>query len=102
MVEWEFYSKRRNQSLESFLEGTQNLQEGLEKFVQKKLVPPALEVLTAYYTNKAKVVEQQVLETEVVPDVAVRQAEEIEVAQEPLPKKKVTKQSFTKPAEDDL
>ena len=49
-MNWDFYSVRRKVSLEKFLSGTTNLQEGLNLFSAKGLTPPALEVLTNYYT----------------------------------------------------
>lgn len=50
-MNWDFYSKRSGISLETFLNGTKNLQQGLLLFKQENLSPPPLEELTAHYAK---------------------------------------------------
>lgn len=54
MIHWDFYSKRRNVSLENFLEGITTLSGAIDFFKQKKIHPP--ESLKEFY-NKVDVVE---------------------------------------------
>ena len=73
-MNWDFYSKRSGISLETFLNGTKNLQQGLLLFKQENLSPPPLEELTAHYAKLET--DQQVVPAEPVvvlatePDVA--------------------------------
>jgi len=51
MRSWNFYSKRRKVSLERFVSGLATLDEVLERFTQKEIIPPDSEAIILALKN---------------------------------------------------
>jgi len=52
MKSWEFIQARRGTTLSSFLRGISTVHGALEKFKQRKIIPPAVELIEAELQEK--------------------------------------------------
>ena len=54
MKSWEFVQARRGTTLRGFLRGITTIEDALEKFKLRKIIPPAIELIEADLQEKKK------------------------------------------------
>lgn len=77
-MDWNFYSRRRRKSLESFLEGVRTLEGALRKFKEEGISNPPLDEIKALFLVE-EVVQNTPQTTESDPVVEDKVSEEISV-----------------------